>query len=236
MLHCLKENQLKALDFPGQSQSDLKELKGSESSSEWAVVLFSIKTIPVSCCVVTGWSMWGGWRGQGQAVVRGWRSRVGRGEREGVREHERKRLRVCEPGRGGGWWGSWRRLVVRRQVGDEWGGQRSGQADGRVWRCVVGGRWHEPHEVKAAGVEVGGAPGTHHQDLFGVVVQSGDTRRHADSEGKPGHADWRREEQQTCLLVCVDNLFTCRNRLNGTLDFQSRFHLEKIILNLFHDF
>lgn len=44
-------------------------------------------------------------------------------------------------------------------------------------------------------------PGSHHQDLLGVVVQCGDTGRHADSEGQPGHAEGDREGN---LSACVD--------------------------------
>lgn len=85
-------------------------------------------------------------------------------------------------------------------MGDERGGERSSQGDGWVWGGVVRSWWQESHKVKAARVEVGGAPGTHHQDLFGVVVEGGDTRRHADGEGKPGHAGG---EESNNKHVCV---------------------------------
>lgn len=68
--------------------------------------------------------------------------------------------------------------------GWRWG---TGQGHGGVGRGVVRSRRQEP--VKAAGVEAGAAPGSHHQDLLGVVVERGDAGRHADSEGKPGHTD-----------------------------------------------
>lgn len=80
-------------------------------------------------------------------------------------------------------------------MGDERGGEWGSQGNGWVWGGVVRSRWQEPHKVKAARVEVRGAPGTNHQDLFGVVVEGGDPRRHADSEGEPSHAEGRAEEQ-----------------------------------------
>ena len=53
------------------------------------------------------------------------------------------------------------------------GGRRgTSKSDGWVRWGVI--RWKEPHKVEAAGVEARGAPGSHHQDLLGVVVQSGD--------------------------------------------------------------
>lgn len=55
--------------------------------------------------------------------------------------------------------------------------------NGRVWRCVVGGRWWGASIDKAAGVQAEAASGPNHQDLLGVVVESGDSGRHADSEG-----------------------------------------------------
>lgn len=58
-------------------------------------------------------------------------------------------------------------------MGDPGGRRGTGQGDGWVCRGVI--RRQEPHEVKAAGVEAGGTSGSHHQDLLGVVVQSGDT-------------------------------------------------------------
>lgn len=103
--------------------------------------------------------------GQGEAVERGRGCRVGRGRREGVRVSQGKRVGVGEPRRSGR-----RRLVVWRQVGDHGGRRRGGQGDGQVWGGVVGSRWQEAHEVKAAGVEAGATPGPHHQDLLGVVV------------------------------------------------------------------
>lgn len=94
---------------------------------------------------------------------------------EGAWEH----LRVRQPLRGR------RRLEVGRQVGDAGGGRGTGG-----W--VRGGRvrswWQQPHQVEAAGVEVGVAPRLHHQDSLGVVVEGGDAGRHADSEGEPGDA------------------------------------------------
>lgn len=65
--------------------------------------------------------------------------------------------------------------------------QGAGEVGGWVWWRVIRSGWQESHEVKAAGVEAGDAPGPHHQDLFGVVVQGGDTCGHADGEGQPGH-------------------------------------------------
>lgn len=72
-------------------------------------------------------------------------------------------------------------------MGEPWGRRGTGQGDGGVPGGVI--RRQEPHEVKAAGVEAGDTSGAHHQDLLGVVVQGGDTGRHADSEGEPGHTD-----------------------------------------------
>ena len=60
-------------------------------------------------------------------------------------------------------------------MGDPRGRQGIGQVDAWVWRGIVGSGWHEPHKVKAAGVEARVTPGFHHQDLLGVVVESGDT-------------------------------------------------------------
>lgn len=136
------------------------------------------------------------WGRQGQAVE--WRSswRVGCGKREGVRMSKRKRLGVCEPRRRARWRGGG--LVVGRQVGDQWGWEGWGQGDGWVWRGVIGSWGQESH--KAAGVEPGGAPGTHHQDLFGVVVQGGDPSSHTDSKGNPGHAEG---EESLCWHLCT---------------------------------
>lgn len=74
-------------------------------------------------------------------------------------------------------------------MGDQRG--RQGWGEGWVWRGVVGGQ--DSHKVEAAGVEAGAPPGTHHQDLLSVVVEGGDSGRHADSEGNPGHTE---EEEQ----------------------------------------
>lgn len=95
---------------------------------------------------------------------------------------------VREPWGGGGGRQCFRRGgIVGRQVGDPRRRQGTGEVGGRIWWCVVRSRWQKSHKVKAAGVEVGGTPGTHHQDLFGIVVQGGDTCSHADGEAKPGH-------------------------------------------------
>lgn len=88
-------------------------------------------------------------------------------------------------------------------MGDPRGRQGTGNVGPRVGRGVVRSRWQESRKVKAARVETGGTPRTHHQDLFGVVVQGGDAGGHADSEGKPGHTDGDRETgsaSQTCGL------------------------------------
>lgn len=92
-------------------------------------------------------------------------------------------------------------LVVGRQVGYPWGRHGTGHGGGWVCRGVIRSRRQEPHEVEAAGVEAQVMPGSHHQDLLGVVVQCGDTGRHADSEGQPGHAEGDREGN---LSACVD--------------------------------
>lgn len=95
---------------------------------------------------------------------------------------------VREPWGGGGGRQCFRRGgIVGRQVGDPRRRQGTGEVGGRIWWCVVRSRWQKSHKVKAAGVEVRGTPGTHHQDLFGIVVQGGDTCSHADGEAKPGH-------------------------------------------------
>lgn len=96
---------------------------------------------------------------------------------------------VREPWSGGGGRQCFRRgVIVGRQVGDPRRRQGTGEVGDRIWWCVVRSRWQKSHKVKAAGVEVRGTPGTHHQDLFGIVVQGGDTCSHADGEAKPGHA------------------------------------------------
>lgn len=59
-------------------------------------------------------------------------------------------------------------------MGDPRGRERAGQGGGRVWRGVVRCRWQEPRKVEAARIKAGGSPGTHHQNLFGVVVEGGD--------------------------------------------------------------
>lgn len=59
-------------------------------------------------------------------------------------------------------------------MGDPGRRRRTGQGDGRVRRRVIRSGWHEPQELKAAAVEARVAPGSHHQDLLGVVVESGD--------------------------------------------------------------
>lgn len=93
-------------------------------------------------------------------------------------------------------------------MGDPGGRRGTGQGDGWVCRGVV--RRQEPRKGKAAGVEARVASGSHHQDLLGVVVQSGDAGRHADSEGEPGHTGGDTEEQEgnhkhaLCLCFCVD--------------------------------
>lgn len=93
-------------------------------------------------------------------------------------------------------------LVVGRQVRYSRGRRGTGHGGGWVCRGVIRSRWQEPHEVEAAGVKARVMPRPHHQDLLGVVVQSGDTSRHADSEGNPGHADGDREEEEgNCQLV-----------------------------------
>lgn len=58
-------------------------------------------------------------------------------------------------------------------MGDPRGRRGTGQGHGGVGRGVVWSWWQEP--VKTAGVEAGATPGSHHQDLLGVVVKSGDT-------------------------------------------------------------
>lgn len=96
---------------------------------------------------------------------------MGGGRREGVRVGQRQGAGVREP-RSGGRWRCCRGLIIGRQVGDAGGRRGTGQGEGWVRRRVI--RWQEPHEVKAAGVEARVAPGSHHQDLLGVVVQGGD--------------------------------------------------------------
>lgn len=87
-------------------------------------------------------------------------------------------------------------------MGDPGRGRGTGQRGGRVPGGVV--RRQEPHKVEAAGVEGGGAAGPHHQHLLGVVVEGGDAGRHADGEGKPGHAAGHKEQQitSTCSACC----------------------------------
>lgn len=106
-----------------------------------------------------------------------------------------ERIRMAVPGSRGGrrrWRGRGWGLVVRRQMREAWGRRGAGQADG--WRCVVrSGRW-QSHKVEAAGIKAGDASGAHHQDLLGVVVESGHAGRHAHCEGKPRHTEGHRAE------------------------------------------
>lgn len=174
------------------------------SCSEWAVVLL--------CIVMVLLVSWQGHvdgrrnrRRKGEAVER-WRGRSvgwGRRERVGVWEGGRQGVGVREP-RHGGRQRCRRGLVVGGQVGDPRGGRGTGQGGGRV---VI--RWQEPHEVKAAGVEAGGAPGSHHQDLLGVVVEGGDAGWHADSEGEPGNTDGDTEGTGRVGNICVEGVYSC---------------------------
>lgn len=78
--------------------------------------------------------------------------------------------------------GRW--LVVGGQVGyPRWGRGGSGSRQGGTGGRVVG----RQEEVEAAGVEGGETPGSNHQHVLGVVVEGGDSGRHADGEGEPGH-------------------------------------------------
>lgn len=86
---------------------------------------------------------------------------------------------------------------------------------------IVRNWWQQPHEVEAAGVEVGAAPRLHHQESLGVVVEGGDAGRHADSEGEPGDAGetdgggeegvephmWVINTQQQTRYVCLSQGF-----------------------------